>query len=197
MNDSYANLSHANGIAARRKEADAMHGHHHGPDIPPVLDGMDPLAMSVFAAFRRSTHLNRQLMIKLMAEKGGHPGAAMVLRVLAGHDGISQRDLADILHVSRPNVTAILQKMEQAGLVERSDDEKDARLTRVTLTPEGRARSEEFRSAFASFVDTTIGAMPEADARELVRLLDQLSDNAEAALKGLCNETASEPTAEG
>jgi DNA-binding MarR family transcriptional regulator len=174
-----------------------MHGHHHGPDMPPALDGMDPLAASVFAAFRRSTHVNRQLMVKLMAEKGGHPGGAMVLRVLAAHDGISQRDLADMLHVSRPNVTAILQKMEHAGLIERSDDENDARLTRVRLTPEGRTRSEEFRSAFAAFVDVTIGAMPESDARELVRLLDQLSENAENALKQTGAQPAGDTSAEG
>jgi DNA-binding MarR family transcriptional regulator len=175
-----------------------MHGHHHGPpDLSPALDGMDPLAASVFAAFRRSTHVNRQLMVKLMAEKGGHPGAAMVLRVLAAHDGISQRDLAELLHVSRPNVTAILQKMEHAGLIERSNDEADQRLTRVSLTSEGRRRSEEFRSAFAAFVDTTIGAMSEADARMLVRLLDQLSDNAESTLRGLCSDGVVETQSEG
>jgi MarR family transcriptional repressor of mepA len=121
-------------------------------------------------------------MARLMAEKGGHPGAAAVLRVLSAHEGISQRDLAVTLHVSRPTVTAMLQKMEQAGLVERWDDEADHRLTRIRLTPEGRARSEELRSSFSDFVDATIGAMPEADRRELARLLDLLSDNAEAAL---------------
>jgi DNA-binding MarR family transcriptional regulator len=160
-----------------------MHGHPHGLEPSLVLDGIDPLSASVFAAFRRSTHANRQLMARVMAEKGGHPGAAAVLRVLSAHDDIIQRDLADTLHVSRPTVTAMLQKLEQAGLVERADDEADQRQTRVRLTPAGRARSEEFRSSFSAFVDATIGAMSEPDRTELVRLLDQLSDNAENALK--------------
>jgi DNA-binding MarR family transcriptional regulator len=155
----------------------------HGHEPPPVLDGIDPLSASVFAAFRRSMHVNRQYIARVMAEKGGHPGAAGVLRVLAEHDGISQRDLADILHLSRPTVTAMLQKMEQHGLVDRWDDEADQRLTRIRLTPKGRDQSDAFRSSFAEYVDATIGAMSEADRRELARLLDMLADNTEAALK--------------
>lgn len=164
----------------------------HGHEPLPVLDGIDPLSASVFAAFRRTMHLNRQLLAKAMAEKGGHPGAAAVLRVLSAHDGISQRDLAETLHLARPTVTAMLQKLEQHALIERWDDEADQRLTRIRLTTEGRKQSEAFQSSFAAYVDSTIGAMPEADRRELARLLDLLSDNTEAALKRFGPETAPE-----
>jgi DNA-binding MarR family transcriptional regulator len=77
----------------------------------------------------------------------------------------------------------MLQKMEQHGLVERWDDEADQRLTRIRLTAAGRERAQAFGSSFAEYVDSTIGAMPEADRRELARLLGALADNIETALK--------------
>jgi DNA-binding MarR family transcriptional regulator len=163
----------------------------HGPEPAHALDGVDPLSAGVFVAFRRTMHLNRQYLARVMAEKGGHPGAAAVLRVLSAHDGITQRDLAESLHLSRPTVTTMLQRMEISGLVERWDDEEDQRLTRIRLTPEGRARSDAFRSSFAAYVGATIGAMPETDRRELARLLDSLSENTEAALKRFETDAAS------
>ena len=169
-----------------------MHMPPHGHVPHPPLDGIDPVSANVFAAFRRATHVNRQLMGRLMADKGAHPGAAAVLRVLADRDGISQRDLAELLHLSRPTVTAMLQRMEQAGLVERWDDEADQRLTRIRLTPKGREHGENLRSSFVEYVEGTLGTLSEADRLELARLLDLLADNTEATLKRLGTDARSD-----
>jgi DNA-binding MarR family transcriptional regulator len=146
------------------------------------MDGLDPVSAEVFNAFRRAMHLNKQLLGRIMAERGGHPGAAGVLRVLASHEGITQRDLAEILHLSRPTVTTMLQRLEQHGLVERWDDEADQRLTRIRLTDKGRTQAAEFGASFATYVDSTIGTMSETDRRELARLLGMLADSTAAAL---------------
>src|SRR5688500_15343860 len=59
-----------------------------------------------------------------------------VLNVLAPRvDGMSQRELSDLLVVDRSNVTGLLDRMEKARWVQRSDDLKDRRVYRVTLTP--------------------------------------------------------------
>jgi len=149
------------------------------------MDGIDPLSAEVFTAFRRTMHVNKQFLGRIMAEKGGHPGAAGVLRVLSSHEGISQRDLAEILHLSRPTVTTMLQRLEQHGLVERWDDEADQRLTRIRLTDTGRTQAATFQTSFAEYVDATMGAMSETDRRELARLLGVLADNTAAALARL------------
>lgn len=150
--------------------------------LPPDIEGIDPLSAEVFAAFRRTMHLNRQYIGRTMAEKGGHPGTAGVLRVLASHEGITQRDLAETLHLSRPTVTTMLQRLEHDGFIERWADETDQRLTRIRLTARGCAQAEAFRALFITYVDATIGAMSEADRRELARLLGLLADNTAAAL---------------
>ena len=149
------------------------------------MSALNPASAEVFNAFRRTMHLNKQLLGRIMAQKGGHPGAAGVLRVLSTHEGISQRDLADILHLSRPTVTTMLQRLEQHGLVERWDDEADQRLTRIRLTDAGRTQATAFQASFATYVDSTIGSMPESDRRELARLLGVLADNTAASLARL------------
>jgi DNA-binding MarR family transcriptional regulator len=155
---------------------DAKNHRHHHPHIPPEIEDIDPLSAEVFSAFRRSMHLSKQLLGRIMAEKGGHPGAAGVLRVLANNEGITQRDLAEMLQLSRPTVTTMLQRLEQHRLVERWDDEADQRLTRIRLTDAGREQATRFEASFAAYVDGTVGTMPEEDRRELARLLELLAD---------------------
>ena len=158
--------------------------HHHGPG-PIGFEGLDPASSEVFEVFRRVMHLNRQYLGRAMATADVHPGAQGVLRILAAHEGMSQRDLAECLHLSRPTVTTMLQRMEQQGFIERWDDEADQRLTRLKLTPSGRTQADASKELFAHYVDETVGSLSEPDRAELARLLTALADNTAAALKRL------------
>lgn len=151
---------------------------------PPPPDGVDPLSSSVFIAFKRVMHLNRRLLMRTVSASGGHPAQAGCLWAIASHDGISQRDLADLLHLSRPTVTTMLQKLERAGLVQRWDDETDQRITRIRVTDSGRSFNDALRSAHAAYVDAAIGPMSVPDRLELERLLTMLASNIESALDG-------------
>ncbi len=151
-------------------------------DLPPELDGVDALSASVFRAFLKTLRLHRRLLLGSMGEHDVHPGQAFCLRLVAADDGISQRDLAAGLHVAPPTVSKMLRGMEQAGLVTRRSDETDQRLTRVYLTPAGRGLATQLREVAATYVNDTIGALPEADRAELARLLGLLGDRIEAVL---------------
>jgi DNA-binding MarR family transcriptional regulator len=165
------------------------HGHPHPPGAEDI-DGVDPLSSSVMSSFRRMMHLNRQFLLRASgAEKGGGFGRANVLRVLAGHEGISQRELAQFLHLSPPTVTTMLQKMEQDGLIQRWGDETDQRVTRIRLTEQGHERSDGLKVAYAQYVRATIGSMSGTDREELARLLEILADNTAVALKKLDGPT--------
>jgi len=161
------------------------HGHPH-PPIPEDIEGVDPLSASVLSAFRRVNHLNRQFLLRMSsADKGGGFGRAGVLRVLGKHEGVSQRELAEFLHLSPPTVTTMLQKMEQDGLIERWGDEADQRVTRIRLTEKGSERSDGMIVAYAQYVRSTIGSMSQTDREELARLLASLADSTAEALRQL------------
>ena len=167
---------------------------HQFPLVPPPDDderlspgleeqGVDELSAETFRAFIATGRLHARLIGRLVdADEGVHPGQFFCLRAVSGHDGISQRELADELHVAPPSVSRMLQGMERAGLVERRDDERDQRITRVYMTQRGRAFEAKFRGIAAGYVKDTIGRLPEADRRELIRLLRAFGDTIRTAI---------------
>jgi len=113
---------------------------------------------------------------------GIHPSQAFCLREVAHHDGITQRDLADLLCIARPTLTVMLQKMEKAGLVERRTEPSDQRFTHIHLTPAGIETHLTMHSVLDEVVAQVIGPLGDADQAELVRLLGLLHDNIVAAM---------------
>ena len=171
------------------------HDPHHFPIVPPADDdervspgleaqGVDELSAETFRAFIATGRLHARLISRLIdVGEGVHPGQFFCLRAVTGHDGISQRELADELHVAPPSVSRMVQNMERAGLVERRDDERDQRITRVYMTERGREFEAKFRTVAAGYVKDTIGRLPEADRRELIRLLKAFGDTIRSAIE--------------
>lgn len=157
------------------------------------LEGVDELSARVFRAFLNALRLHRQLMIATLAEHDSHPGQAICLRFLSANDGITQRDLADALHLARPTVSKMLQAMEKAGAIERRPDEHDQRLTRVCLTAAGHELETELRTVSAAYINKTMGTLPERDRRELGRLLEALNGSISAAIAARRDERAARP----
>jgi DNA-binding MarR family transcriptional regulator len=161
-----------------------MHHPHGSACTLPDPEGVDPLSFRVFSAYMRSLHLHRQLMGKLLSGQDSHPGQAFCLRMLAANDGVTQRDLAEAMQLSRPAVTTMLQRMQKAGLIVRRPDETDQRLMRVYLTDEGRALADQMRKTFATYISTAFDSMKPEDREELERLLGIVAENTAAALAG-------------
>ena len=157
------------------------------------LEGVDELSARVFRAFLNALRLHRQLMIATLAEHDSHPGQAICLRFLSANDGITQRDLADALHLARPTVSKMLQAMEKAGAIERRPDEHDQRLTRVCLTAAGHELETELRTVSAAYINKTMGTLPERDRRELGRLLEALNGSISAVIAARRDERAARP----
>jgi DNA-binding MarR family transcriptional regulator len=147
------------------------------------LENVDELTARAFHAFGRMMHLNRLVMARMVAQHGAHHGEVIALALLSRKEGVSQRELGDILHLSAPRVSVILDSLERSGAVLRRPDETDRRLSRIFLTPDGRLREKEQREILRDYVNRTIGALPEADRSELARLLGELADRTLAVLQ--------------
>lgn len=145
--------------------------------------GMDPLSAEALHAFKRSMMLHRRLLATVLGgEEALHPAQAGCVRALAYHDGLGQSELADVLHVSRPTVTTMLQRMEAAGTIERRPDEADSRITRVYLTNEGRRLADRMHAAFGQIASMSVGRLSEEDRRAFVRILETLNTHVTDAL---------------
>ncbi|MHB9003423.1 MAG: MarR family winged helix-turn-helix transcriptional regulator [Coriobacteriia bacterium] len=162
---------------------ETLHGHGMPHEHPPIdIEGIDPVSREVVHALRSSMMLQKRLMMKLLASRAAHPAQALCLGVLAHRDGMSQSEIADMMHVTRPTVTAMLQRLESAGVVERRPDSLDQRITRVFLTAEGQRHAEHAREVQRKAVDVSLAWMDEADRVELARLLNAMNDRIRAAL---------------
>lgn len=158
--------------------------HHQAPE------GLDELSGQIFAAFKNVMHEHRHLMLHLLTGKGSHPAQAGCLQILAHREGMSQSDLAEMLHVSKPTVTTMLQKMERGSLIERRPDPDDQRRTLIFLSEKGREVSSEMRKVFAQVIEAGLEGMTEDDKRELLRLLVLLGENMTHARSGKAGDRA-------
>ena len=91
----------------------------------------------------RVTRNRFQLSELLLDRMGIGPGQMPILGELRWHGEMTQRQLAEHTHVTAATISGTLKRMERAGLVYRTDDEKDARISIVRLTDEGKERGEQ------------------------------------------------------
>ena len=152
------------------------------PLFEPDQPGGDRSSMAALRAYKPSMVLHRRLMLSLLSSDEIHPAQAGCLQAVVHHDGMSQSDLAEMLHVSRPTVTTMLQRMEAGGLIVRRPDESDTRITRVYITDAGRTTAERMREVLVQVLQLSLGSLPEADRAELTRLLEAVNTNMESAL---------------
>jgi len=104
-----------------------------------------------------------------------------VLNVLADTpEGMSQRELSDVLVVDRSNVTGMLDRMQKAGWVQRQDDPADRRVYRVTLTPVGRQLWARADAQYRAVVAQVTQGLPAKRIQETIAVLQLLEKAASA-----------------
>jgi DNA-binding MarR family transcriptional regulator len=102
-----------------------------------------------------------------------------VLNVLAdAPEGMSQRELGDVLVVDRSNVTGLLDRMEKAGWVRRASHPTDGRVYRVLLTPAGRKLQAKVRPLFLVAVGKVVAGMSAAEMKQALTALAALDAGA-------------------
>src|SRR5262249_2431801 len=87
----------------------------------------------------RLCRAHRRQMEEALNHLGLHLGQELLLLQLAQEDGASQTRLAEVMEVDISTIGKAVQRMERAGLVQRSPDADDTRISRVYLTEQGRA----------------------------------------------------------
>lgn len=114
---------------------------------------------------------NRQLAAAL-SPLAVTPAQSEVLRILGDHDTLTLGGVGQMLVCdSGTNPSRLIERLVQAGLVERRTDSTDRRQLNLTLTPAGRALEREVRrieDALYDSIDTLPGGAELASALELL-----------------------------
>jgi len=96
-----------------------------------------------------------------------------VLRILRGAElgGLCRNELRDRLLTRMPDVTRLLDRMEEVGLVERARESTDRRQVTTRLTKQGRRLVDELDEVVAAEHQRTLGHLNKTQLASLVALL--------------------------
>ncbi len=89
-------------------------------------------------------------------------------------EGLSQRELSDRLVVDRSNVTGLIDRMEKAGWVKRTNHPTDRRAYRVVPTAAGRKLWEEVTPRYLEVVAQVTDGLTERRMKECCDTLKAL-----------------------
>ena len=96
-----------------------------------------------------------------------------VLRILrgAGGAGLCRNDVRDRLVAQVPDVTRLLDRMEEAGLIERERETTDRRLVTTRITPEGLRLLDDLDARIVEVHRAQLGHLSKQQLTTLIELL--------------------------
>jgi len=97
-----------------------------------------------------------------------------VFYVFRDQDSYSMKQLADKAGVKLPNMTMMIDEMEQAGLVQRVRDKTDRRKVLVNLTVKGRKVRNRFLEKRQTFAKEMFLKLAKTDKEELLSSLSSV-----------------------
>jgi DNA-binding MarR family transcriptional regulator len=147
------------------------------PSVDDVIEGLEPML-----GYQRSS------MMRVWQDRSISKLNLHVLMLLDHHGPLTMTRLAALADVSLSNMTGIVDRLEQHGLVERVRDDRDRRLVLVRATATGAARCEEAEGLRREQLRRLIGTL---DGPERTVVLEA----GQALARGVARLDASEATA--
>ena len=134
----------------------------------------------LFHALMRA-HFNAQMagLSKRGLPNLGSPKILFALMKLSeeGAPAPSQKELADLLHISPATIANSLRSLERAGFVTREADEKDSRRNRIFISEKGLSSMRTIREAFASVDDYMFHGFTQEERDQVYALHTRMLQN--------------------
>ena len=101
-----------------------------------------------------------------------------VLRILrgAGEGGLCRNELRDRMLTRMPDMTRLLDRMEDAGLVKRSREQEDRRMVLTQITPRGNELLSELDRPMSDLHREQLARLTDEQLRSLIDLLTAIRE---------------------
>src|SRR5687768_17055121 len=116
-------------------------------------------------------------MARRMRQEAGDelsPSMTAALATIENHGPLAPSRLAELERIKRPTVTRVLQRLEEEGLVERSEDPNDRRSAVVRVSKDGAALLKKLRSRKNAYLAKRLRELPDDDVEALERAAEVL-----------------------
>ena len=100
-----------------------------------------------------------------------------VLSKLSRNPGLKQVELADLLEIEPITLCRHIDRLEEAGFVERLRDPNDRRAWRLELTAKAAPIVKKLKSLASHFATDAFGSLSDAQASALSSMLASVRDN--------------------
>ena len=142
------------------------------------INNVEPTERQAFISILRAAELIRARFERLLKSYGLTEPQFNVLRIVrgAGRRGLPSQDIGKRMITRVPDVTRLLERLEQKGLVTRTRSEADRRVVLTRLTPDGRKLLSRLDEPVDECHRQQFGHLTGAEQQELIRLLATLSD---------------------
>ncbi|MBX9854609.1 MAG: MarR family transcriptional regulator [Gemmatimonadaceae bacterium] len=97
-----------------------------------------------------------------------------LLQLISRNDAAGCSELGRQMAAPGPDITRMVDRLDTAGLVARSRDEKDRRVVHVVMTEKGSALLEQVRPVVCAAERQVFAGIPSEDQETLLRVLQQL-----------------------
>ncbi|HEU4706837.1 MAG TPA: MarR family winged helix-turn-helix transcriptional regulator [Solirubrobacterales bacterium] len=142
---------------------------------PPGLNGDQAPSTLAFLLSQVGVHASKRFAEKISAA-GLNPPLFRVLSLVAAAEGRSQQAIAAAIEIPPSRMVALVDDLEQRGLVERRPDPRDRRVRALFLTAEGRKSLAKGRKIAARHEEELTRGMAPADRKRLLDLLQKIVD---------------------
>lgn len=107
------------------------------------------------------------------AEKIG-PIGGMILLVISEHSAITARSIGEALGRDKSQVSRMVSLLMQKGLVEKTLDQRDARVSQLSLTDKGALQVAAFNGALVETTRSVLEPLSPDDVAQFSALLEKI-----------------------
>jgi DNA-binding MarR family transcriptional regulator len=129
------------------------------------------LKMTLGFNITRVSILYRRELIRCFKEYNITPEQWQVLVSLWAKGSLNQVEISEITCQDAPTISRMIKRMEKNGLIKKNIDEKDARITNIELTTQGKQLEKKLPDKLIIHFDKVLKKYPKFKQDQLLQLL--------------------------
>ena len=133
--------------------------------------------------FTDMTRIQTAYVERRLLHLGLHTGQGAIISALGECGPCSQKDLAEYRHVSAATISVMLRRMENGGLVVRSQSE-DGKHNEISLTEQGEELCEALSRDMDGEPERIFAGLSEEDKLAAQRIFRKISENLASLANG-------------
>ena len=119
----------------------------------------------------------KQIISHEVSEDCIGPGQYHFLHIISVNEGISQKELVEMMRIHKANVTRGILRLEKNGFIRREHSSRDSRIINLFLTDKGASVIPRLKKARCRITEICTENLTEGETEQLFVLLEKVKDS--------------------